>query len=222
MKTDSSLSVLASPSFSFQEVRKLRFIYAKKYLTPHEIILRIFFQKITSRLQITFFSLKTCSNLCHATIPRNTCSSFHWHTLLTNITFYCIAYTFHSRNYYKQFFLFFFLFVAVGRLELLKINLRGVNMAEDVVLEEIAKKMEGYSGADITNVCRFVLKKQFEQWTVNSMSRKSFGVSLISPFSMLICKMRKFKGTLSSTPHFWWCSQTCIKQLPLGSGLLTA
>lgn len=59
-------------------------------------------------------------------------------------------------------FLFFF-FVAVGRLELLKINLRGVNMAEDVILEEIAKKMEGYSGADITNVCRFVLKKQFEQ-----------------------------------------------------------
>ena len=55
-----------------------------------------------------------------------------------------------------------FFFVAVGRLELLKINLRGVNMAEDVVLEEIAKKMEGYSGADITNVCRFVLKKQFE------------------------------------------------------------
>ena len=54
-----------------------------------------------------------------------------------------------------------FLFLAAGRLELLKINLRGVNMAEDVILEEIAKKMEGYSGADITNVCRFVLKKQF-------------------------------------------------------------
>lgn len=27
-------------------------------------------------------------------------------------------------------------------------------MAEDVILEEIAKKMDGYSGADITNVCR--------------------------------------------------------------------
>ena len=69
-------------------------------------------------------------------------------------------YLFDWRNYYKQFFVFFFvfIFVAVGRLELLKINLRGVNMAEDVVLEEIAKKMEGYSGADITNVCRFVLK----------------------------------------------------------------
>lgn len=47
--------------------------------------------------------------------------------------------------------------LAVGRLELLKINLRGVNMAEDVILEEIAKNMDGYSGADITNVCRLVL-----------------------------------------------------------------
>lgn len=46
--------------------------------------------------------------------------------------------------------------LAVGRLELLKINLRGVNMAEDVILEEIAKNMDGYSGADITNVCRLV------------------------------------------------------------------
>ena len=51
-----------------------------------------------------------------------------------------------------------FFFLAVGRLELLKINLRGVNMAEDVILEEIAKNMDGYSGADITNVCRLVLE----------------------------------------------------------------
>ena len=51
------------------------------------------------------------------------------------------------------------LLLAVGRLELLKINLRGVNMADDVALEEIAKQMEGYSGADITNVCRCGLWK---------------------------------------------------------------
>ncbi|EDO47200.1 predicted protein [Nematostella vectensis] len=43
---------------------------------------------------------------------------------------------------------------AEGRLELLKINLRGVQMSEDVILEEVANKMDGYSGADITNVCR--------------------------------------------------------------------
>lgn len=43
---------------------------------------------------------------------------------------------------------------AKGRLELLKICLRDVALAENVVLEEVAESMDGYSGADITNVCR--------------------------------------------------------------------
>uniref|UniRef100_A0A3B3YGI9 Katanin p60 ATPase-containing subunit A1 n=1 Tax=Poecilia mexicana TaxID=48701 RepID=A0A3B3YGI9_9TELE len=43
---------------------------------------------------------------------------------------------------------------AVGRVELLKINLREVELAPDVNLDLIAEKIEGYSGADITNVCR--------------------------------------------------------------------
>uniref|UniRef100_H2YHY0 Katanin p60 ATPase-containing subunit A1 n=1 Tax=Ciona savignyi TaxID=51511 RepID=H2YHY0_CIOSA len=37
---------------------------------------------------------------------------------------------------------------------LLKINLKEVELAEDVNLAMIAEKLEGYSGADITNVCR--------------------------------------------------------------------
>jgi katanin p60 ATPase-containing subunit A1 len=41
-----------------------------------------------------------------------------------------------------------------GRLQLLKINLREVALDEDVELEDIAKKLDGYSGADITTVCR--------------------------------------------------------------------
>ena len=45
-------------------------------------------------------------------------------------------------------------FIEEGRIQLLKINLKGMQMAEDVVVEEIARKMAGYSGADITNVCR--------------------------------------------------------------------
>ena len=36
----------------------------------------------------------------------------------------------------------------------LKINLKEVKVAEDVNLSFIAKKLGGYSGADITNVCR--------------------------------------------------------------------
>lgn len=45
-------------------------------------------------------------------------------------------------------------YVAVGRVELLKINLKEVEVADDVDLNLIAEKIEGYSGADITNVCR--------------------------------------------------------------------
>ncbi|XP_014238866.1 katanin p60 ATPase-containing subunit A-like 1 [Trichogramma pretiosum] len=41
-----------------------------------------------------------------------------------------------------------------GREALLKINLREVKVDDSVNLSEIAEKLEGYSGADITNVCR--------------------------------------------------------------------
>lgn len=41
-----------------------------------------------------------------------------------------------------------------GRKLLLQVNLKSVKLAEDVQLDEIAKLTEGYSGADITNVCR--------------------------------------------------------------------
>jgi katanin p60 ATPase-containing subunit A1 len=41
-----------------------------------------------------------------------------------------------------------------GRLSLLRINLREVTLDDDVELEEISKVLEGYSGADVTTVCR--------------------------------------------------------------------
>uniref|UniRef100_A0A672FBE0 Katanin p60 ATPase-containing subunit A1 n=1 Tax=Salarias fasciatus TaxID=181472 RepID=A0A672FBE0_SALFA len=43
---------------------------------------------------------------------------------------------------------------AKGRVELLRINLKELELAADVDLDKIAEQMEGYSGADITNVCR--------------------------------------------------------------------
>lgn len=43
-----------------------------------------------------------------------------------------------------------------GRLSLLTINLKDVVCTEDCDLEKIAALTEGYSGADITNVCRCV------------------------------------------------------------------
>lgn len=41
-----------------------------------------------------------------------------------------------------------------GRLELLKLNLRDLEVSKDCNLERIAQHLDGYSGADITNVCR--------------------------------------------------------------------
>ncbi|RWS02724.1 katanin p60 ATPase-containing subunit A1-like protein [Dinothrombium tinctorium] len=41
-----------------------------------------------------------------------------------------------------------------GREALLKINLREVEKSPDLDIAEIAEKLDGYSGADITNVCR--------------------------------------------------------------------
>eukprot|EP00040_Diaphanoeca_grandis_P021099 m.112354 g.112354 ORF g.112354 m.112354 type:complete len:510 (+) comp28188_c0_seq2:139-1668(+) len=41
-----------------------------------------------------------------------------------------------------------------ARRMLLEINLRGMPLSEDVNMDKIAEEMEGYSGADITNVCR--------------------------------------------------------------------
>lgn len=43
---------------------------------------------------------------------------------------------------------------ADGREALLRINLREVKQAEDLDLAGIAQRLDGYSGADITNVCR--------------------------------------------------------------------
>lgn len=44
--------------------------------------------------------------------------------------------------------------IAKGRVDLLKINLKELDLANDVNMDKIAEQMEGYSGADITNVCR--------------------------------------------------------------------
>lgn len=47
-----------------------------------------------------------------------------------------------------------------GRLVLLRINSREVKVAEDVDFNVIAERLDGYSGADITNVCRYCVDTQ--------------------------------------------------------------
>ena len=55
-----------------------------------------------------------------------------------------------------------FPYLGEGRLALLHINLREVKVAEDGVdLDAISELLDGYSGADITNVCRYVELRLF-------------------------------------------------------------
>jgi len=42
----------------------------------------------------------------------------------------------------------------VGRLSLFKINLRDVKVEENIEWDSLVAKCDGYSGADISNVCR--------------------------------------------------------------------
>ncbi len=41
-----------------------------------------------------------------------------------------------------------------GRLELIKICLKGIELSDNVDLSEIVGRTEGFSGADLSNVCR--------------------------------------------------------------------
>lgn len=41
-----------------------------------------------------------------------------------------------------------------GRRELFRINMKGVGLEDDVDFDELAEKSDGYSGADVANVCR--------------------------------------------------------------------
>ncbi|XP_042456064.1 katanin p60 ATPase-containing subunit A1-like [Zingiber officinale] len=54
-----------------------------------------------------------------------------------------------------------------SRKELIKINLRTVEVAADVDIDEVARRTEGYSGDDLTNVCRDA--------SLNGMRRKIAG-----------------------------------------------
>ncbi|KAH7652088.1 Microtubule-severing ATPase protein [Dioscorea alata] len=54
-----------------------------------------------------------------------------------------------------------------SRKELIKINLRTVEVAADVNIDEVARRTEGYSGDDLTNVCRDA--------SLNGMRRKIAG-----------------------------------------------
>lgn len=68
-----------------------------------------------------------------------------------------------------------------GRRELFKINLRGIELEEGIDWEHLVKMTDGYSGADISNVCREaammpmrrkLLSSQFDINNIHSMQQE--------------------------------------------------
>lgn len=75
---------------------------------------------------------------------------------------------------------FFKYFAVEGREELLNINMKDVEMESNVDLYQIAKDLEGYSGSDITDVCRFtfIIDYLFRDACMMTMRRKISGLSV--------------------------------------------
>lgn len=59
----------------------------------------------------------------------------------------------------------------LGRRELFKINLRGIHLDDKIDWDLLVKKSDGYSGADISNVCReaamMPMRRKFLEGRVN-------------------------------------------------------
>ena len=43
---------------------------------------------------------------------------------------------------------------SVGRKEIFRINFKGIKLSDDIDIDTLAKKTDGYSGHDISSVCR--------------------------------------------------------------------
>ncbi|XP_074165676.1 LOW QUALITY PROTEIN: katanin p60 ATPase-containing subunit A1 [Sminthopsis crassicaudata] len=88
---------------------------------------------------------------------------------------------------------------AKGREELLRISLRELELADDVDLASIAENMEGYSGADITNVCRdaslMAMRRRIEGLTpeeIRNLSRDEMHMpTTMEDFGMALKKVSK-------------------------------
>ena len=76
----------------------------------------------------------------------------------------------------------------IGRKQLFEINLKSVDVDPDVNWETLVKITEGYSGADIANVCRdaamMPLRKKIAEGDFNFMQIKEFSKDINVPLSM--------------------------------------
>ena len=63
---------------------------------------------------------------------------------------------------------------SVGRREMFNINMRGIKVQEDVDLDKLVKLTDGYSGADIANVCREASLMQMRRQLMKTGGKLNF------------------------------------------------
>lgn len=73
------------------------------------------------------------------------------------------------------------------RAALLKLCLKGVNIAPDLDLNIVAEKLKGFTGSDITNVCRYVISYFF---VIHFLKFFSISICLYSDASMMNMRRR--------------------------------
>ncbi|GCB70138.1 katanin p60 ATPase-containing subunit A1-like [Scyliorhinus torazame] len=95
---------------------------------------------------------------------------------------------------------------ATGREELLRINLRELEVADDVDVKKIAEQMEGHSGADITNGCRdasmMAMRRRIQGPTpeeIRNISRDELQIpTTMEDFGMALKKVSKSVSAASA------------------------
>ncbi|GAA6099364.1 katanin p60 ATPase-containing subunit A1 [Tachysurus ichikawai] len=104
---------------------------------------------------------------------------------------------------------------AKGRAELLKINLKELELANDVDMEKIAEQMEGYSGADITIVCRdaslMAMRRRIEDLTpeeIRNISRDEMHMpTTMEDFATALKKVSKSVSAVDLQKYEKWMAE---------------
>ncbi|XP_048452518.1 katanin p60 ATPase-containing subunit A1 isoform X2 [Rhincodon typus] len=104
---------------------------------------------------------------------------------------------------------------ATGREELLRINLRELEVAADVDVKKIAEQMEGYSGADITNVCRdasmMAMRRRIQGLTpeeIRNISRDELQMpTTMDDFGMALKKVSKSVSAADLEKYEKWIAE---------------
>ena len=93
---------------------------------------------------------------------------------------------------------------SVGRREMFHINMKGIKVQDDIDLDKLVQLTDGYSGADIANVCREASLMQMRRKLMKTGGRLNFTMIKNNPS----CLMNELDAPVSQTDF-----ETAIKNI---------